>query len=250
MKTSTTMNVVINKQQEEATPIDAGFLIRAIYNEVDRRAELPDNDPKKHAGYTSAVYRPRVYIADKNNTFVTKLEQLLELVSDVTQIQHETTYCGYDSEEVMVLRLGIPQGYQARVPYVQVKHIPLKFSIPDGVVLKKMPPKYSEKTKTSIPSDWVLLCRELSPIYTNRRLFEIPEEEIRKTYHFFTMKVRKSDHTLKSWFPGRDINCSVCPSLEDMFVLVGEHFDRTATKSTKQDADWQAFLKWKEAQKQ
>lgn len=247
MKTRKKMsNVVIQTKQEENT-MDAGFLIRAIYNEVDRRAELPDSDTRKNAGYTSAVYRPRVYVADKNNKFVSKLEQLLELASEVTDVRHETTYSGHDHEEVIVLRLGIPQGYSARVPYVQVKHIPLKYSIPDGVILKKMPPKHSKTG--SLPSEWVLLCRELSPIYTDRRLFEIPEEEIRKNYHYLTMKIRKEDHTLKSWFPGRDINCTVCPSLEDMFVLVGEHFDKNANHPRKDDdKDWQAFLRWKESQ--
>jgi hypothetical protein len=90
----------------------------------------------------------------------------------------------------------------------------------DSILINMLPPKGRKMDRGELS----ILCRELQPVWTDRPLFEIKKEVIQANYNFVTFKIRKEDHTVRSWFPGVDKNCTVCGSIEDDFVLVGQQY--------------------------
>jgi hypothetical protein len=213
-----------NLQVNHSAPVyDSGLLIRAVYSEIDRRVTEGGDKSPASVVLPGALRRPKVFVATREEQkYVTTAEQLLELVSCVDHIVEEKSYCGYDHEDVVVLRCKLPHNYVARVPYIKVKHIPHKYLANDGVVIKRMPPKKGYKNGQG---EVVTLCRDLQPIWTDRSLFEIKKDVIEDAYNHLTVKIRREDHSLKSWFPGVDTNCGLCESIDEQFVLIGAHYD-------------------------
>jgi len=213
------------KKQQQV--IDASWLVSA----VEASARYVDQNGRqlhKHL-FTHAFNRPMVYIADERNKYITTTDELITLCSQIQDVYPEKTYMGADHAEVHVLKCRLPKAYTARVPYVKLRHVPSRFSVNDGVVVKPLPPKNGGEVT------WVTLCRKLLPIYSNRELFEFSQSEITAAYHYITLKIRKENHSLKTWFPGVDVNCGVCSDRGDEFVLVGPHFERkefTQSKTT------------------
>lgn len=211
----------------DETPVDSTFLIRCLKNEIDRRSEKASSMGQEYNPlyFSSAIRRPKVFIAKRTGEakleYITMASQLELLFSEIMNIQPEHAYVGPDANELIVLRCELPAAYVARVPYVKLRHIPIRFFQTDSVVAKKMPPKKGINTN----GEMVMLCRDLEPVWTDKPCFEIRQSTITAAYNFMTIKIRKDDHTLKSWFPGVDKDCQPCQTLEDQFVLIGPHFD-------------------------
>lgn len=194
-------------------------IIRAVYNEEERRRQ--EQREKASGFFGPMINRPHVFVNDPERRGVVHRDNLLEMMSLTPEIVLETSYNDFDYKDVEVFRCRIPDGYTARVPYVMAKHIPFQFMVEDGIVMKKMPPKGDREP------EWVLLARRVNPVWTNSALGDISREEISEHYHWFTVKVRKEDQTLRGWFPGVDKNCGLCSDLSDRFVLVGEPHQKT-----------------------
>lgn len=211
----------------DETPVDSTFLIRCLKNEIERRSEKASSTGQEYNPlyFSSAIRRPKVFIArrvgEAKLEYITMAAQLELLFSEVKNIYPEHAYVGPDANDLIVLRCELPEAYVARVPYVKLCHIPIRFFQTDSVVAKKMPPKKGVNAQ----GEMVMLCRELEPVWTDKMCFEIKQSTITAAYNYMTVKIRKDDHTLKSWFPGVDKDCQPCQTLEDQFVLVGPHFD-------------------------
>lgn len=209
----------------DSSPVDGEFLVQCLYNEMARRKDYGGRDYANNPdAFYSAINRPDVFLSTRQgHKFVRGFEDLLAFCSSVAaeDITRERDYTGYDHEEVVVLKVKIPQHYVARVAYIRMRHVPRRFLTSDDSVLVKMLPP---KDKRAQRGELAILCRELQPVWTDRNLFEIKKEVIQENYHFITMKIRKDNYTVKSWFPGVDKNCNVCGSREDDFVLVGQQY--------------------------
>jgi hypothetical protein len=213
-----------NKQDMELT--NANALIKCIIDTYDKKQQQynaakdkPSWTPEK---FFSAVYRPKVFVGSRKlQDYITTIDHMIELVSDAVKISEVRTYSGHDHQYVHALRLDLSADYVARVPYVKVRHMPDFYMAADRLLIKRMPPKVP-----GAPRETVLLCREMDPPWSDRPLMGISQQEIEKNYHCITMKINKSDMTLKSWFPGVDKNSEVCSALEDKFVLVGDYYNK------------------------
>lgn len=208
-------------------------IIRAVYNEEERRKQT---QPKSSSFFGSMINRPHVFVNDPERRGIVQRDSLLEMMSLTPEIVLETSYNDFDHQEVEVFRCRIPDGYTARVPYIMAKHIPFQFMLEDGIVMKKMPPKGDRDP------EWVLLARKVNPVWTNSPLGEVSREEIMASYHWFTVKVRKEDQTLRGWFPGVDKNCGLCTDLADRFVLVGEPHQKTGSEKDPLFQEFQKFM--------
>jgi hypothetical protein len=215
----------------DETPVDSTFLTRCLKNEIERRKENSSGGDYNPEFFPSAIRRPKVFVARRASEteelrYVSTAEHLEHLLNEITNISLESAYVGHDCNDVIVLRCELPQAYVARVPYIKLAHIPMRFFQTDSVVCKKMPPKLPHKKGELYHGESVVLCRELEPVWTDKPLYEIKQATI-ATYNCVTLKIRKEDHTLKSWFPGIDKDSAPCQTLEGTFVLVGPHFDST-----------------------
>jgi hypothetical protein len=204
--------------------VDGEFLILCLQNEISRRKAMGGKEYRDNPdAFWSAINRPDVFLSSKSgHKYVRGFEDLMTFCSSIAaeDIKLERDYTGHDHAEVCVLRVKIPQHYVARVAYIKLKHVPRRFlTSEDSVLVKMLPPKKKEQR-----GEMALLCRELQPVWTDRNLFEISKETIQSEYGYITMKVRKEDYSVKSWFPGVDKNCNVCAGREDDFVLVGQQY--------------------------
>lgn len=215
----------------DETPVDAMFLVRCLKNELQRRT-----DEKRDVVFMPHAlrHRPKVFVASRKEggglAFIAKAEELEQLFSEITDISAEQTYFGHDHKEVIVLRCALPEGYVARVPYIMLKHVPTHYFQTDAVVVKRMPVRDNRSIGNT-----VLLCRELEPLWTDKRAGAFSQAEIHAAYGYITVKIRTEDHTIKSWFPGVDIHCGLCEGLEDEFVLIGPHAVTPRTQPHRQD---------------
>lgn len=227
-----------NIELPDATPsLDSSLLLRCLDNELDRRTQLAGNNVAAETGEFPHAFRhrPMVFVAkveDGNYTEVKTIDQLRDLFSSVTEIEEEDSYNGYDYKDVTVLRCTMPEGYVARVPYIRLKHMPSRYMCMDAVLAKRMAPR------GNMPIETVILCRNLAPVWTDRNLFEVREDVIRKNYNFITVKIRKEDYTLKAWFPGVDIKTGICSSLSDEFVRIGRHHENKRQPNPEEKNRW------------
>ena len=205
-------------------PVDSDFLARCLNNEVERRASdkqlMAKIGPQGMNNFSPAIRRPKVFVREiGNEAYVGSKESMQKMFEKITDIQVEKGYYGPDSRDVAVLRCRLPEGYEVRVPYIKLEHVPEIYTRKDLVVAKVMPSKEGNGGGTLM-----LLCRELEPVWGDRSLLEISGEVIRKNYNFISVKIRKDDHTMKMWFPGRDVKCAPCRTLGEHYVLIGGHF--------------------------
>jgi hypothetical protein len=204
----------------KSTVIDGEWLLQCLDNELQRRKGESDL-------FHSAINRPDVFLATRQGQkYVRTFGDLMTFCSSIAaeDISLEREYTGWDHKEVVVLRVRIPSHYMARVAYIRMRHIPKRFlTSEDSVLIKMLPPKNKKFDRGEL----AILCRELQPVWTDRALFEVKKEVIQLNYHFVTFKIRKEDHTVKSWFPGIDKNCTVCGGIDDDFVLVGQQYHHT-----------------------
>jgi hypothetical protein len=229
-KTNEIVSQVVDQilpQASHEDKIDGEFLTLCLDNEIGRRKE--ENPSYNEAFFTHSLsHRPFVFVAEKHHNgrleWVTTSEQVRKLFKafDPRKIQKDA----HPDKNMLLLRARLPEGYVARVAYIQVKHVPRVFFRDDKVVIKKMP-KSMDK---GVLGEIVILCRELLPVWTSARLFEIPQKEIFNHYGWVSMKVSKEDYTLRGWFPGVDVTSSrEVKECGDHFVLVGPHKEAVAS---------------------
>jgi hypothetical protein len=85
----------------------------------------------------------------------------------------------------------------------------------DGVVVRNFKSRHG---KGSIKK---MLCIDLEPVWTDRGVNEVPQENYSK-YHCITVKIAKEDMRFLGWIPGIDTQTQPCSSLGEMFVSLGD----------------------------
>jgi hypothetical protein len=223
----------------ESSRINGGYLLECF----ERSLKLLDEDPKlqvdddgkslKKAQFilsSPATNRPHVFVGKVVDDtgkklvidYVNNVASFRELLEALEVPQIVSTYCGTDASQVTVLTARIPEGWVARVPYVRLRHVPQIYKHQGKVVLKEIgSTRKEEGDRECLP-----VCRELYPVWTNRKNGEIPADVIKRAYNYITFKIDNATQTIKRWNPGLDKNSAPVLSFQDAFVLVGLPHER------------------------
>lgn len=175
------------------------LILNSIEKEELRRQAAKAAGQFAWEGWRHPINRPGVGVFGPNGPITTK-EALNELFNQAEQIEVIDNYDGADQEEVVAVRIQLPQGYWATVPRVFPQDIPQNYYLRDEVVLQPIPAK--GKRESSIAA----LCRTMPPL----------DSRTNSRYHHVTLKIRLDDHSLKMWVPGFEES-------EGFLVLVGAH---------------------------
>lgn len=201
-------------QMTEDTVIDSVFFLQSLVREVERRERINGTSADVMSfNYDIKIPREDVYLTREDGMKVNDVDGLTLILNEVQEVRLAENYTGRGADKLVVFELKIPAGWHANVGAIRLTDLPEK-ALRDTdpwvhpIRLKK-PGGYS--TIRHISS-------KLRPFRSDRNLFEIPKEEVNQKYGWFTVKVNKSDLTLRHWFPGIDIHTGAGP---EHFVLLG-----------------------------
>lgn len=207
------------------TGVEPAFLLECLHREMLRRADLFKEKTYNPELFYSSIRRPNCGIkkhGDQN--FVSTVDQLVELITQIEEVKVERAYSGQDHDKVILLRARIPDGYFGRVAYIKYRHIPKHFKNRKLVDTISMPYRGPKVDGPEPEGEVVRVLRELQPVFTDRSCYEIPKEVIEPEYHWITFKILREQRTLKNWFAGVDKDCLPCSSKEDELILIGRHY--------------------------
>lgn len=150
-----------------------------------------------------SIRRPGVGITTPDGSWLQTKNQLIELLAqpDLVAVS-QISFTG--DPETTLWKIVLPEGYTAKLAYVQFRHLPERARAElDAVVCKQ------------VGLEAVLLSRSIPPL--NAR-------ELGHGYNCVTIKVRAGKFA--GWIPGIDKGSEPCASLLDTFVLVGNHYKK------------------------
>lgn len=179
--------------------VNGEFLMDALMNALKVRQQEGIVDQT----FFHALLRPEVGLF-KDGQEVYLADQLTEFFSQVTQIVHEKEY--QNKEEIM-LRVGLPAGYNV---------------VPARIFAEDVPPAFYRKLNVQPLSPqkrdkMLYLCEEISPSRLNQGTLA--------RYQCITVKIRKESLSLKSWVPGVDEEAGY-QHLNNPLFLIGKHFSK------------------------
>jgi hypothetical protein len=210
-----------NKLADDASAQEV--IIHSITQTVMRRAAAAKDGEDIHY-FPSLIKKKNCFVQHREDDSVVKSSgQLIELVKDAVDVVHEAAYHGRDHESVYILRVMLSDSYIARVSNVMLKDVPERYfnqaygkDRRDGLVVRSF--KNRQKGK---PNVLKMLCIDLEPIWTDRGVDEIHQDQYGK-YHCVSVKIKRDNLEFLGWVPGIDTQTQPCAGLEDMFVSLGD----------------------------
>jgi hypothetical protein len=210
-------------------PVNSEYLVECIVRAQD--AATIENSKNPIEGFDPMFFPQRlksdfIWVArkDKPDTKVQGVNDLLELMCDLTDIQQVTTYTGRDHAEVFVLTGRLPDKWVAMVRNVMVRDIPSSL-IPSIRVAELLPRynKYNKHYKTSTTRKIKLVLRGVGGVMANADWLNVPAHQLAENYNIITMKISRDTHRMLSWFPGADVNSNVCAGPDGLFVELNQY---------------------------
>ena len=195
--------------------IDADYLVDCITRGQDaicvQNAENPSPgfDPMS---FPCKIQSEFVWIKRSDGTKVECVNDLLEVVSDLTHLTQMQNYTGKDKDDVFVLTGRLPLGkWKASVRNVMFMDIPSEFIKNKKVQLALLK---CVKKNGYLRRQLKWVCRGVGGIATDAAWGDIPQKQIIR-YHAVTMKITRDTHRMISWIPGLDVRSNPFPEFRE-----------------------------------
>lgn len=195
--------------------IDADYLVDCITRGQDaiciQNAESPVEgfDPMS---FPCKIQSEFVWIKRSDGTKVECVNDLLEVVSDLTHLTQMQNYTGKDKDDVFVLTGRLPLGkWKASVRNVMFMDIPSEFIKNKKVQLALLK---CVKKNGYLRRQLKWVCRGVGGIATDAAWGDIPQKQIIR-YHAVTMKITRDTHRMISWIPGLDVRSNPFPEFRE-----------------------------------
>jgi hypothetical protein len=161
-------------------------------------------------GETSDEFRsvlkahPNVGVYKPDGARVVSYDDLVELLSSSEELLHEQEYWGKNYNNLLVVRLKLPEGWWNELCYIKLRHL-MAGSDYQPLNVQKFGKSLSLHTNADLlktDADWGAMSAS----------------QVRDHYGWITFKIHKGDLTISSWLPGRDTQTEPCSDLGDQYV--------------------------------